>query len=445
MAIPFLNHLDLQDISQLQNAILHKTTSGVASTAAGKIIFDTGTATIKYYDGSAWVELVGDTDNFVDSLDFNTSDGILTVGRTGSLSDLTVDLDGRYQLAGNYDNYQQWQITDGSQTDDVTTDQVVKFAANSTPGTAGAALTGSGTTGDPYLITYTFPNDNDDNYVDAASLTGSTLTLERTGSLADITVDLSSLDDTVRTVAVDTDGDGTVNNTLADSEDLVLKKGANITLTESGGVVTIASTNTDVLQGIYTPTTNGDNDFYISFVENNSGSQVGYVDGGLRYNPSTDTLVVQNITVSGTSTTVNTETINLADNIITLNSNEEGTPSQDAGIEVERGTSSNVQLNWNEADDDWEFTAYNHAATPALTTYKIPRTYSTSIGDGSAQSFTVTHNLGTKLIIVQLFDTSSGETVYADVVRATDNTITITTATVPAALDITVLISTAGA
>lgn len=445
MAIPFLNHLDLQDISQLQNAILHKTTSGVASTAAGKIIFDTGTATIKYYDGSAWVELVGDTDNFVDSLDFNTSDGILTVGRTGSLSDLTVDLDGRYQLAGNYDNYQQWQITDGSQTDDVTTDQVVKFAANSTPGTAGAALTGSGTTGDPYLITYTFPNDNDDNYVDAASLTGSTLTLERTGSLADITVDLSALDDTVRTVAVDTDGDGTVNNTLADSEDLVLKKGANITLTESGGVVTIASTNTDVLQGIYTPTTNADNDFYISFVENNSGTQVGYVDGGLRYNPSTDTLVVQNITVSGTSTTVNTETINLADNIITLNSNEEGTPSQDAGIEVERGASSNVQLNWNEADDDWEFTAYNHAATPALTTYKIPRTYSEAVGNGSLTSIAVDHNLGTRNVIVQLFDTNSYETVYADVVRTDGNTVTLTFASAPATGDITVLISTAGA
>lgn len=445
MAIPFLNHITLNQ-NEARDFGMHRAESGdITTPVEGQLIFDNGTGqnVMKYYNGSAWVSVGADTDNFVDSLDFNTSDGILTVGRTGSLSDLTVDLDGRYQLAGNYDNYQQWQITDGSQTDDVTTDQVVKFAANSTPGTAGAALTGSGTTGDPYLITYTFPNDNDDNYVDGASLTGSTLTLERTGSLADITVDLSALDDTVRTVAVDTDGDGTVNNTLADSEDLVLKKGANISLTESGGVVTIASTNTDVLQGIYTPTSNGDNDFYISFVENNSGSQVGYVDGGLRYNPSTDTLVVENITVSGTSTTVNTETINLADNIITLNSNEEGTPSQDAGIEVERGTSSNVQLNWNEADDDWEFTAYNHAATPALTTYKIPRTYSEAVGGST--SIAVTHNLGTRNVIVQLFDTSSYETVYADVVRTDGNTVTLTFASAPGAGDITVLISTAGA
>ena len=60
-----------------------------------------------------------------------------------------------------------------------------------------------------------------------------------------------------------------------------------------------------------------------------------------------------NLTVSGTTTTVNTETINLADNIILLNSNEAGTPSQNSGIEVERGTSTNKTLVWDEAADKW--------------------------------------------------------------------------------------------
>jgi hypothetical protein len=36
------------------------------------------------------------TNNYADSLSFNTGNGILTLGRSGSLSDLTVDLDGRY-------------------------------------------------------------------------------------------------------------------------------------------------------------------------------------------------------------------------------------------------------------------------------------------------------------------------------------------------------------
>jgi microcystin-dependent protein len=66
-----------------------------------------------------------------------------------------------------------------------------------------------------------------------------------------------------------------------------------------------------------------------------------------------NTILQGNLTVSGTTTTVNTETINLADNIITLNSNEAGTPSQNAGIEVERGTSANKTLVWDEAADKW--------------------------------------------------------------------------------------------
>ena len=60
---------------------------------------------------------------------------------------------------------------------------------------------------------------------------------------------------TSRTVAVDTNGDGSANETLGASETLTLKKGTNITLAESGGVVTISSTDTNT---VYThPTTAG--------------------------------------------------------------------------------------------------------------------------------------------------------------------------------------------
>lgn len=68
---------------------------------------------------------------------------------------------------------------------------------------------------------------------------------------------------------------------------------------------------------------------------------------------SGNVIVGGNLTVSGTTTTVNTETINLADNQILLNSNETGTPSQNGGIEIERGTSTNKTLVWNETDDKW--------------------------------------------------------------------------------------------
>ena len=74
-------------------------------------------------------------------------------------------------------------------------------------------------------------------------------------------------------------------------------------------------------------------------------------------NISGSTVISGDLTVSGTTTTINTEEILLADNIITLNSNYTGsTPTENAGIEVNRGSLFNSQIRWNETTDIWEFT-----------------------------------------------------------------------------------------
>ncbi len=62
-----------------------------------------------------------------------------------------------------------------------------------------------------------------------------------------------------------------------------------------------------------------------------------------------------NITFSGLVTTVNSQTINLADNVITLNSDYMGSsPSENAGIEIERGTIINASIIWDESIDKWK-------------------------------------------------------------------------------------------
>ena len=67
-----------------------------------------------------------------------------------------------------------------------------------------------------------------------------------------------------------------------------------------------------------------------------------------------DLIVSGDLTVNGTTTTVNTETVNIADNQIVLNSNYTGsTPTENAGIEVERGTLTNKTLVWDETNDKW--------------------------------------------------------------------------------------------
>ena len=68
-----------------------------------------------------------------------------------------------------------------------------------------------------------------------------------------------------------------------------------------------------------------------------------------------DALVVTgNLTVQGTTTTVNSETISLADNIIALNSNfTSGSPTEDTGISVTSGGSAAKTLLWDETNDKW--------------------------------------------------------------------------------------------
>ena len=56
---------------------------------------------------------------------------------------------------------------------------------------------------------------------------------------------LDNTDTSIRTVTVDTNGNGSANNTLETSETLMFKKGTNVTLAEAGGVVTISSTDTN--------------------------------------------------------------------------------------------------------------------------------------------------------------------------------------------------------
>ena len=67
-------------------------------------------------------------------------------------------------------------------------------------------------------------------------------------------------------------------------------------------------------------------------------------------------LTCTNLTVTGTTTQINTTQLTVSDNLVVLNNDVSTTPTENAGIEVERGLSSNVRLLWNEGTDRWTFT-----------------------------------------------------------------------------------------
>jgi hypothetical protein len=134
-----------------------------------------------------------------------------------------------------------------------------------------------------------------------------------------------------------------------------------------------------------------------------------------------------NLNVVGTVNSVNTTQINIKDNRVNLNSEFIGTPTTDAGIRVERGDGADVEVLWNETSDNWTLT------NNGTSYHAIARKYAEALG-ASATSYTITHNLGTTDVTVQIFESASPfAQVEADVKRTSSNTVTIDFAIAPSA------------
>jgi hypothetical protein len=469
MAQQFLTSINLNS-NELQNALLHPLATAPVVGAAGKVYYNTSENTLYISDGTSWRSVSGDITSVVagNGLTGGGDSGEVTIN-VGGGDAIGISSDSIAVLYGpglriNPSNQLEVRVDDES----IELDPTNQLSLKNTAVTAGSY--GSATE------IPTFTVDADGRLTAAGSATIST-----------------SFD-----IAGDT-GSDTVNT----GETITFTGGTNITTTVTNNEVTIDLDDSVNLAG--------------------------------------DLVVGGNLTVSGTVTTVNTETINLADNIITLNSNASSTPTEDAGIEVERGDSDNVSLYWDEAADRWKLTylvgpgilttsvipvegEYNnytffvngdtgshpvangdvlaivggdgidtaattatgvdtvtvsHADTSSVSSSLMlsgleiineiqfdqfghvteavsgditssvdaritAREYKTSIGDGAATTYTVTHNLNTRDILVQLYDNSSYDTVFADVVRATVNTVEVSFGAAPALNDIRVLITKIG-
>ena len=163
------------------------------------------------------------------------------------------------------------------------------------------------------------------------------------------------------------------NNTLNIGSSSV--KWANVYATKFNGEATNVTTTADTTNTLYlvgvtsTGTTALKHDTSVTVtggalitttakIGGSSGAILKYADSTLQVRNSADSdwgaVKVGNLTVEGTITYINTQDLNVADNIITLNSDVTGTPSENAGIEIKRGTSTNASLIWDEANDVWK-------------------------------------------------------------------------------------------
>ena len=160
------------------------------------------------------------------------------------------------------------------------------------------------------------------------------------GTLGNIT--FSQLDGGTVQTAVEgfTDVDNALM-TAANINDLIESKN----YTDNTGTVTSVGSGTGLSGGPIT----GSGSLSVDFAEVVRTSTDQTVNGNKTF--GNNVIVSGNLTVSGSTTTINTQQLNVADNVITVNSDYSGSsPTEDGGIEVERGTLANKNLLWKESN-----------------------------------------------------------------------------------------------
>jgi hypothetical protein len=339
MAIPFLSNIDLNK-NQLLNHTLHNATSNPSSPNEGQIYYNTSSDKVLVYNGSAWVSIAGD----IESVSSTTTNQLTVTSGTGPDVSLAI-------VTGS--------VTNGG-TGLATGDQIYDFVTGFNYLTANQTITlsgdvsGSGAT----AITVTINSDA----VEAGMLNNNVISGQ-----TDLTTGLASTDEFLISDA------GAIKR--MDVSVLQSYMQSNLTFTTNTNTtydlnVQAGGANTSVIRLAGSDATNDDvtisgTSTTVKVTESGNTITLDLQDDVTIAN---DLTVTGDLTVSGSTTTVNTETINLADNIITLNSNYSGSsPTENGGIEVERGTLNNAVLRWNEGTDRWQFT--NDGGT---TYYNIP-------------------------------------------------------------------------
>lgn len=157
-------------------------------------------------------------------------------------------------------------------------------------------------------------------------------------------------------------------------------------------------------------------------------------------------LRVKDLYVEGTTTTINSETVTIADNVVVLNGdiNSHLTNAATSGIEINRFTDTDVaqpvQVVFEEASGRWLSDNVN-SVTDMVVRRVIANKFSTYFGDGVSKVFTITHNLDTMDAVVLIRETAGDRAmVIADVEFISNNTIEITTSNVPTSGQYTVTV-----
>jgi hypothetical protein len=460
MARKYAVSLDLNK-NELLNARVQNLSSAPSTPVSGQIYYNNVSNILFFYNGTEWTPASGSTEVIQDVIGaavlggtaltatYDDTAGTTTLslnstavtagsyGSTTKIPTFTVDAQGRLTAAGEADVATNLSISGDTGTDTVnlltdtlaiaggegidvavTNNTITVSAEDATSSNKGVASFDA----TDFTVTTGAVTLNTERVQDIVGLmvssnteSGIAVTYDDTNGKLDF--DTNDFD---ITLTGDVTGTGTVTNLGNVSFEATIQPNSVALGTDTTGnyVATIAGTA---------------NEIEVS----GSGSETSAVTIGLPDNVEiTGNLQVGgNLNVIGTVNSVNTTQINIEDNKVKLNSNATGAPTADAGILVERGTSADAELLWNETSDVWQI------GQVGGTYHNIARKYATTIGDGTATSYTITHGLATKDLTVQIFETNADyNQIEADVQHTSDSTVTVKFASAPTAGEYRVVI-----
>ena len=491
MAIKFLNNLDVQGTidlndNQLLNVVVQKLATDPA-VVEGQLYYNTSSDILKYATASAWVSLSSATG---DMTAVNTGTGLTGGGTSGSvtiaLSSATIaEIDANTAKTG----------ISSAQTSKLPTASGsvlggIKVGSNLSISSGVLSSTDTNTTysvGDGGLTQKNFTTtlkskldaieasaDVTDTTNVVAALTGGTnVTIAANGTV--------SSTDTNTTYSVGNGGLTQINFTSADNSKLDgIEAGANVTdaanVTSAGAVMDSELTDLAGVKGMTvanlapkaspaltgTPTaptasaaTNSTQIATTAYVTGKITSLVGGAPGALDTlnelaaaigddasyaSGITSALAGKSATAGNTSlTTVGTIGTGVWQGTAISSTYLSGQSGTNTGDEPDANLTTKGIVELATTTEAKTSSSASLAVTPAGLQ---ARRYSTTVG-GSV-SATVTHNLGSRAVMVQMYDTSSFETVYADVVRTSTSAVTIGFATAPSSGDVTVLVQLIG-
>ena len=129
-----------------------------------------------------------------------------------------------------------------------------------------------------------------------------------------------------------------------------------------------------------------------------------------------DLIISGNLTVNGTNTILNTDTLQVEDNEIILNSNVTGAPSLNGEITINRGTSPDAKIIWNETVDKWELSTDGGATSKVISTENY---VDTNLSSHTSKTTDV-HGITDSANLAYLADISEHASVTQDVHGITD-------------------------